>query len=204
MTVGFRFSEKMAGPFALGESEPKAGQRAGRLQGSELAMRVTVHLDDVETFCADTDHRGRLDGWVDFTPWGDDLPVIEGLVHLMRPAVGDASGTLKHMIYQVVIEHQGEPWCVSGKKDIRDDEGLDLWGDTTTLYTRLYKGRDTSGEVVGAGVLSLGVGELVKLVASMRPVGAEGPAEAARASARFGEFFLGQLWATYGVHFRES
>lgn len=206
MAVGFRFSEKMAGPCALGADEPKQGKRQGRREGSELAMRVTVHLDDVEAFCGDAEHRGRLSGWVDFTPWGDDLPVVDGKVHLMRPA--DASDStddhLKHMIYQVVVEAEGEPWCVAGKKMIRDDAGLDLWGDTTTLYTCIYRGREPEGEVVGAGVLTLGVGELVKLVASMRPVGAEDAAEAAKAAARFGEFFFGELWKTYGIHFRTS
>ena len=41
-----------------------------------------------------------------------------------------------------------------------------------TLYTRLHRGPDASGPVVGAGVLSLGVAAFARVLRSMRVVDA--------------------------------
>ena len=42
------------------------------------------------------------------------------------------------------------------RKIVRDDPGFDMLSDTTTLHTLLYRGQDSSGEVVGAGGTLLG------------------------------------------------
>ena len=70
--------------------------------------------------------------------------------------------------------------------------------DTTTLLTRLHKGADASGPAIGAGVLTLGVPDLIGLVSTTRVLNAANPAEGAKALATFGKFFMGNLWETYG------
>lgn len=197
MPVGFSFSEKMAGPFVLGESDPREGRSRGRREGSELAMRVTVAIDDLDRFLGDPDHPGELSGHVDFSPWGDGIEASRGTFQLFSPA---GEPELKLMVYELALEHGGEPWYLAGKKEVRDDPGFDLWSDTTTLFTRLHRGSDTSGEVAGAGVLTLGVGDLLRLVSTMQAPGAGSKAEAARAVRRFGSFFLGELWERYARH----
>jgi hypothetical protein len=72
-----------------------------------------------------------------------------------------------------------------------------MWKATTTLYTQLHQGTDKSGPVVGAGVLNLGVADLLAMIPTMRATNTSSPAEAADAVARFGRFFLGELWDTY-------
>jgi hypothetical protein len=58
--------------------------------------------------------------------------------------------------------------------------------------------------VVGAGVLSLGALDLARLVTTVRVPGARGGADTARAVSRFGTFFLGELWDTYGAPLLEQ
>ena len=77
----------------------------------------------------------------------------------------------------------------------------DLWKDTTTLYTKLHKGTDATGEVVGAGILSLGVTDLIKLLGTVEVPNA-GPVQRAETLAKFGKFFMGELWNTYAKHLR--
>ena len=104
------------------------------------------------------------------------------------------------MIYELGFEHRGERYYFAGRKEIRDDSGLDLWRDTTTLFSRLHRGDSSQGEVVGAGVLSLGVRDLIKLTRTVSVVNGESPGQKAAALSRFGSFFLGELWASYGKH----
>jgi hypothetical protein len=104
------------------------------------------------------------------------------------------------MVYELGFRHQGEAYYFAGSKKVKDDPGLDLWPDTTTLYSRLYTGSDDTGPVVGAGILRLGVADLVRLVSTMHATGTSTVAESAEALGKFGRLFLGQLWDTYVQH----
>ena len=104
---------------------------------------------------------------------------------------------MKLMVYELPLEYQGERYYLAGRKEVRDDPGLDLWKDTTTLFTRLHKGTDASGPVVGAGILRLGLGDFGKVLANIHVIDAEHAAEKAATLARFGRFFAGELWERY-------
>lgn len=193
-TLGLSFSETMAGGFALGETDPVAGKGAGRAAGTELAMHATVTIRDIRRFVEDPEHAGELVGHIDFTPFGESIPASTGAFNLFHPT-GDPD--LKLMVYELGFNHDGQDYYLAGKKEVRDDPGLDLWKDTTTLFTRLHEGRDSTGPVVGAGVLRLGVKELAKLVTTIRALGASSVLERAEAVAHFGRFFMGELWDRY-------
>jgi hypothetical protein len=85
---------------------------------------------------------------------------------------------------------------------VRDDPGFDLWRDTTTLFTRLHDGSDTTAPILASGVLTLGMAELLRLVASMEVTNARSLGEKAVTLARFGRFFMGELWDSYRHHSR--
>ena len=191
---GIRFRETMEGAFALGTTEPEDGAERGRRDGHTLALHATISIDDIDRFVDDPDHAGRLDAHVDFTPFGEGIPGHRGVFNLFAPS--DAPDT-KWMVYEVAFRHDGQDYYLAGKKRVRDDPGFDLWSDTTTLYTRLHEGPDASGSVVGAGVLRLGVDDLVRLVSTMRATNADALAEKTRAIGTFGRFFLGELWSQY-------
>lgn len=193
---GITFRETMSGPFALGDVDPEQGRRTGSRNGTELALNATISIPDVEHFEADPNHEGHIEGTVDFPPMGMGMPSTGGRFNLFSPE-GEAGR--KRMVYELAFTHDGEDYYLAGFKDVHDDPGLDAWSDTTTLFTRLHRGRDTSGSVVGAGVLSLGLDDLARMVSTLRVSEAAGVGDRARAVAAFGRFFMGELWKTYAA-----
>jgi len=191
---GVSFRETMSGPFAMGAVTPDEGAATAAFQ---VAMHAQVHIPDIAAFVADPTHTGMLSGTVDLPPFGEGLVCPHGVFRLFSPAGDPAT---KHMVYELAFEHAGQAYYLEGHKVVRDDPGFDLWSDTTTLYTTLHQGKDQSGPVVGAGRLSLGVTDLVKLVTTVRVTNASGPAQKASTIAAFGRFFLGKLWTTYAHH----
>jgi len=197
MSVGIAFREVMAGGFSLGATDPADGEAKGRTGGSELTMHGSIAIDDIDRFIAEPDHLGGLSGTLDFTPWGEGIPAPTGVFNLFRPT-GDPK--LKLMVYEMAFEHGGKSYYLAGQKNVREDPITDLWKATTTLYTKLHEGGDKSGPVVGAGILTLGVRELIKLVSTLHATGADSFTEKSEAIAKFGRFFLGELWDTYVRH----
>jgi choline dehydrogenase-like flavoprotein len=193
--AGLTFTVTMSGDFALGETDPRAPSTTSRGARSELAIHVTVHIDDIERFIADAAHTGRLTGHVSSPLLGGDVPATHGVFNLFSPT-DDPALTL--MIYELAFRHDGKAYYLAGRKEVRDDPGFDLWADTTTLFTTLHEGSDRTGPVAGAGILRLGAGELLKLVRSMRATNTDSLGESARVVQRFGAFFLRSLWESYG------
>ena len=187
---GITFSETMKGGFSLGAADPREGAKSG----TELAMHATVTVRDLDRFVEDPDHNGTLIGRIDFAPFGTGIPTGQGVFRLFSPAEDPRT---KHMVYELPFEHDGQSYYLAGRKEVRDDPGFDLWKDTTTLFTRLHQGRDTSGPVVGAGVLTLGVADFTRVLAGMRAVDVDSAADGARLLAKFGQFFAGELWKSY-------
>ena len=192
--LGLTFRETMKGGFALDETDPEAGREKGEREESQLSMHATIRIHDLESFMEDPEHAGAITGHIDFTPFGENIPAKTGVFNLFSP--GDQPQT-KYMVYELGFEHEGQDYYLAGRKEVHDDPGFDLWEDTTTLFTRLHQGLDQSGTVVGAGVLSLGVKELMGLVSTMRATNAESAKDAAKAVAMFGRFFMGELWDSY-------
>ncbi len=91
-----------------------------------------------------------------------------------------------------------------GYKDVRGDNGSDVWTDTTTLFTRILKGHvgpeaDGGANILAAGIIHIHFLDFLQELTTFR---VEGPSLAARASAlqRFGSLFLSKLWDVYAHH----
>ena len=188
---GLRFRETMAGGFALGATEPRDGERGGEQAGTSLTLRGAVVIRDLDRFVADPDHRGELVGHVSFPPLGENLPGRAGVFQPFSPA---AQPETKYMVYELGFEARGKSYYLAGKKEVRNEPGFDLWSDTTTLFTRLHEGDNAEGPVVGAGVLRLGLPELLRLISSMTASNAGSAGGQAKAVQEFGRLFLGELW----------
>ncbi|WP_375745131.1 patatin-like phospholipase family protein [Corallococcus interemptor] len=184
------FRETMSGPLAMGTTDPEAGAHDGR--STPFTMHCTITIDDMEAFIRDPDHAARLVAHVQYKPLGMDLPVRDGSFNLFR-ATDDPR--TKIMSYGLRFQANGQDYYLDGTKTLRDDPGPDLWRDTTRLYSYLHEGVDARGPVVGAGVLVLGMRELLHLVSSMHS--SRGGGEGAEMMARFGRLFLGALWDLY-------
>jgi cholesterol oxidase len=195
--VGISFREVMSGGFVLGATDPADGEKRGRAEGSEMTMHGAIDIDDVDRFIAEADHPGALSGTLDFTPFGDGLAATSGIFNLFSPT---DDPKLKLMVYEMGFQHGGRSYYLAGQKDVRQDPIFDLWKATTTLYSKLHEGTDKSGPVVGAGILSLGVKQLIQLISTVKAPGATSFTETSEAIARFGRFFLGELWDTYVRH----
>jgi hypothetical protein len=100
------------------------------------------------------------------------------------------------MVYELGFESGNKPYYLAGEKRVRNDPGFDLWRDTTTLFTNLHDGNDRSGPVVGGGILSLGVRQLLDLIATFKPINGGNAATIVT----FGRFFFGELWEVYAAH----
>jgi hypothetical protein len=194
-SLGITFREVMAGHFALGERDPATGAKKGKELGTSLSMRATVTVRDVHKFVTDRDHAGELVGEIDFPPFARGMPASAGVFKLFSPS---GEPRLKHMVYELGFQHDGVQYYLAGKKEVRDDPGFDVLSDTTTMYTRLYKGVNAQGETVGAGVLRLDMGDFAKLLGTLRPIGARSLQDGADAVLTFSRFFAGQLMETYG------
>jgi cholesterol oxidase len=196
-TVGISFREVMSGGFALGATDPTAGEKQGRREGTEMTMHASILIQDIDLFIAEPGHPGSLTGTLDFTPFGNGLQATSGIFNLFRPT---EDPTLKLMVYEMGFNHGGKSYYLAGQKNVKEDPITDLWKATTTLYSKLHEGTDKSGPVVGAGILSLGVRQLIHLVSTVEAPGATSFTEKSEAIAKFGRFFLGELWDTYVRH----
>jgi cholesterol oxidase len=196
--IGISFREVMSGGFALGATDPADGEKRGRSEGSEMTLHGAIAIDDLDQFIAEADHPGTLTGTLDFTPFGDGLAAVPGGIFNLFSPTGDPK--LKLMVYEMGFQHGGKSYYLAGQKDVRQDPIFDLWKATTTLYSKLHEGTDKSGPVVGAGILSLGVKQLIQLMSTLKAPGATSFTETSEAMAKFGTFFLGELWDTYVRH----
>ncbi|HEX8536882.1 MAG TPA: hypothetical protein VF664_05410 [Cystobacter sp.] len=184
------FRETMSGGLSLGTTEPLRGAAQGRR--TPFTFHATILVDDVEAFIENPEHTARLLARVSYPPLGQELLVERGRFNLFRP--GDAPRT-RLMTYGLPFLSGARAYFLSGTKTVHDDQGFDLWHDTTRLSCQLHEGEDERGRVVGAGVLSLGLRDVLAIMASM---GSSLPEpEGLQARLRFGEFFLGSVWRLY-------
>jgi hypothetical protein len=193
MAGGITFDETMEGWFALGAATPEAGAAQGRTDGTRLAMHARVVIDDLDGFIAASGHPGGLSGQIDFEPLGFGLVAPRGVFQLFSPGPSEDA---RRMVYELGFEAGGKAYYLAGEKRVHNDPGFDIWRDTTTLFTDLHAGNDRSGPVVGGGILSLGIRQLLDLIATFKPINGGNAATIMT----FGRFFFGELWEVYAPH----
>lgn len=198
--TSLRFTEEMKGFVTFGELDHERGLAEGKRRKTFLMFHLTIQIDDVDGFVADPTHEGSATGWVSCEQLGGQLAVERGVFNLF---VDDEDPRRTRMLYLLwFADSVGHPLTLTGFKEVKDDPGLDLWQDTTTLYTRLLRGHlevdgDDGAEVVASGKISIQLRDFLKQLTTFR---VEGPSAAARADALadFGRLFLGKLWDVYG------
>lgn len=191
---GVSFRETMTGGFALGETDPTAGEQKGDRENSKLSLHCEIDIEDIYGFMEDPNHETPIRARVDFTPFGMNIPGYSAKFNLFRP--GDTPN-VKYFVYEVAFAHEGQPYYLAGKKVVRDDAGFDMWADITTLFTRLHRGSDVNGEVIGAGIIHIHREQLMNLVPTFRATNTSSAIESAKVLADFSKFFLGELWESY-------
>lgn len=187
------FTEEMAGFYTPGAPAYDAGYVTGQRDRNPLMFRLTVRTDDVARMLADPDHRMTASGVVRCPELGAaDMPVTRGTVDLLAP--GRLPGRLA-MRYRITFDSDRGPMTLLGVKDVGDDRGVDVWTDTTTLFTRLVPAADadldhSADDEFARGILRLTASMFARQLTTLRghPLGL----------VRFGWFFAGRLLAVYG------
>jgi cholesterol oxidase len=196
MAGGVTFDETMEGGFALGATVPEVGAAQGVRAHTKLAMHARVTVDDIDRFVASREHPGSLIGTIDFQPLGMGIDAPTGIFQLFSPGPGEKS---RRMVYELAFKADGKHYYLAGEKRVHSDvAGLDIWKDTTILYTLLHEGGDKAGKVVGAGILTLGVPQLLALLKTFKPINGGNLATVTA----FGRLFAGELWDVYAPHLR--
>lgn len=191
------FTEEMKGFVSLGVADPEEGARLGRYQLQKLMFHLTITADDVERFVAEPQHEGSAEGYLECDALGGRLSVQAGWFNLFTSTEDPA---VRQMLYRLhVADLGGNPLTFVGHKTVRDDEGFDVWRDTSTLYFRIHAGHvlardDGDAVVIAAGIITIHVPDFVKQMTTFRT---NGP-QPGRALELFARLFLGQLWEVYG------
>ena len=212
-TLGIQFTETMRGFFSTAfKQRPlfdkgRAGDlecyerayRSGKEDNSLIEFTVTVTAADVQRLVDDPKHPGTIVGTLNAPLLSaQPLTVSEGKFNLFE-TFPDRVG-VRHMSYNMKLAAEdGSEYFFSAFKSVPEGNSvLRAWADTSTLYATLYKGGDASGEVIGLGVLHIEPIDFAKQLTTLKALNASSKKERIEAVARFGKYFAGVLWETYG------
>jgi cholesterol oxidase len=180
---------------ALRWSETMSGAVEIERTSRPASFDITIAVADVPVFVADPAHPGLATGRVNVEgltgPSGS--PVEGGSFHLFL-AAGDSRE--RTMVYELPFRAPDDrSWVLRGVKHVRGHRIVDFWRTTTTLDTQVVPA-DGAGAAL-PGQLRLGVGEVVRLIASIRTTGGGRRSDPAAALWQFVRFYAGTLLRLY-------
>ena len=136
------------------------------------------------------------------SPWlGGKMPIDSGEFNLLVSTVDPRK---KEMRYRLFVRHSdGTERTIAGVKHVSNDGGItDIWDDTTTLFTSIYKGHvlaadEPTADLVATGIIRIGLFDFIQEMTTFQVTG---PTPAARLNAltRFTTLFMGKLLDVYG------
>ena len=189
-TTGVRFTERMMGIATAVEGGAQ----------SDASFVVTIVAVDLDPLINDPQHEADVVGTLSIAALSNEPMTIElGRWNLF---VDDtAQVDTKLMVYELpIVATDGSHYHFSGRKTIHNDRGFDLWHDTTTLIASVHEG-DRNGKTVLSAELHIRPTDFVHQLRTMTITGAPDFESRAKALVRFGEFFGGALFATFGGPF---
>lgn len=194
--VGIRFTEKMAGYFATGDSSFETAFRKGKgdRKNGSFEFVLTIISRDVDRMLDDPEHKAHMFGTV-VAPGLSLRPLTAGN-GIFQLFVQDPDNAKTHYMRYNMILHaeEGETYHFEGHKVIHDDFGFDMWADTTTLFITVTQ---PDGSLVGRGMLKINPMDFMKQLTTVRAFNGVNVLDNAKAVAKFTEFFTKKLYATY-------
>jgi cholesterol oxidase len=191
---GFTFTETMGGYVASGAETYRAGASRGRRNAESLRFKLTIRIADLRAFLHDPSHTAVMTGVVDSSRLGRGLQVDSGTFNLLQRM---DSGRLRMGYHVEFRSRDGDPYVLEGFKDVHNDHVVDLWYDTTALFTILRPADAVEGPDVYRGILRISPIALVPQVLSMRDPNSRSLVRHATALARFNWFFSTTLAKEY-------
>lgn len=180
---GLSFTERMRGTVTLG------GTR------SEFGFTLTAVVEDLDRFLGDDQRWARLVGTVEAPALSDAPLTAHGVLELL--VVDPVDPRNRRMTYRMALTStDGATFGFHGEKTVRDDGGIDVWADTTTLSITLRAGIE-SGPVLGTGVLRIRPADFATQVTTVRAIGVSTPRQRLAVLSRFGSYFTRSLADSY-------
>jgi cholesterol oxidase len=220
MPLGLRFTETMRGywftrrsetcdssamdnnseslPGAAIVDECRQGAHQGRKVRSGFEFTVTIGTEDLDSALTNPGHRFAMMGTTQVSALSPKPLTLAGGEFELLSKDPDEVGARRMRYRAKMNSDTGRQFFMSGFKVIRPGRLSRLWSDTTTLYITVYDGPDSSSPVLGRGVLKISLDDFVRQLATIEIAGAANREERLEATARFGRFFAGMLWETYG------
>jgi cholesterol oxidase len=194
--LGLHFTEKMAG-FLAGDNDAKDTPAALK-NGSPFEFLLTVSTDDLDRMLSEKAHAARLDGTVTAPALSrEPMTVTDGLFNLFI-ADQDAVAVKELRYTMTMCSRSGERYFFQGIKTVRAGSPLNLWAETTTLAITVWKGDSEAGPLIGRGILHLSADEFARELTTIEVTNAENSWQRLDAIVRFGKFFAGELFDSYG------
>ncbi len=198
-TIGVQFTESMTGfVTATADDNYEGAYERGKAAGQSLSFVLTIAAQDENALIHDPQHQARAIGTVTapiLSP--ETIFVHTGSFQLFVENQGQVG--VRNMIYRLpLLTQEGRRYFLSGFKVIRDDGLLNLWRDNTTLYTTVHDGPDAGSPVLLRGILKIPLLYFAKQLATLKALGAHSVEERLVALGRFGAYFAGVLFETYG------
>ncbi|HWC00208.1 MAG TPA: alpha/beta fold hydrolase [Bryobacteraceae bacterium] len=200
--AGIQFTETMRGYFSTQVKDDfERGAQQGQAENSPFAFTLTIHSDNLDEMLRSPEHKARMTGVAEAPALSaDPLTVTDGEFQLF--VVDPKSVNTHNMIYRMKLTtKQGRVFAFHGFKVVHNNPVLEVWHDTSTLYITLFDGEDESKPVLGRGILHILPQDFAKQMTTMQVTNAATAAERLEGITRFGRFFAGVLWDTYGGTF---
>src|SRR5574341_1507047 len=197
---GIRFKETMDG--YIGESIRgfHDGEDYGIRHNNTVKFDVEIEIDSVDKFIQVSSHQARMKGKFYCKSIGGDIgmTIKRGSFNLFD--VDPETGHRKINYSFNFTAPSGEQYYLLGFKDIFNDKVVDLVEDMTTLFVRIYKGRNESGTLYGSGVMYFRIRDMasiIKMIKSGEVTGAANFLEKYATLAKFTGFFIAETLKTY-------
>lgn len=207
VTVGIEFTETMRGFFSTAFKQQPSSDLAryaeacqrGKSDAASIDFTVTVTAADLQRLIDVPQHPATIVGTVNAPQLSPQpLTVSDGVFNLFE--IYPEQVGVRHMNYNMKLNAEdGSDYFFSGFKSVPENHSvLSAWSDTSTLYVTIFKGSDTSGEVIGSGVMHIEPDDFAKQMTTMKVLNASSETERLTAMAKFGRYFAGVMWESYG------
>jgi len=174
MSPGLAFTETMAGHISATGCHHRPcghverirddyvnGAAWGQSEDGACSFKLTVTTDNLHRMIDEPQHRSRITGEVLVsTISADPMPVREGTFRLLVANPDKPESWT--MLYDMVLEGPSGPIHFHGFKTLEQRGKSDPWTDLTTLFVTLRHGENADGELIGRGVLKLGIDEFMR------------------------------------------
>ena len=167
--IGLEFKETMSGWIGIGKTAFEEGRIAGKQENTPIRFDAKIIIEDLESFINISGHQARLEGSVTFEPLGGTFAMEDGAFSLfsVEPIQG-----IRQMVYTFrFTANNGKKYFLYGEKRLKDDPGLDLTEDMTTLFTTIYAGADKTAPSYGSGQMYFYLKDTPALMGSMKVTG---------------------------------